>query len=163
MAVSAGFSQDLEKKKNYRNRVVRRKSKNLLHEVEDHSLHELGPTESITPRSFSGIGLSKKTVRKIGIVYLREKIPTKKERRENRGETRREQKQRLALICVERIVALERDSDSIEAKKIIDPLRFGDGRLWEFLSDYPDLESSAEVKNRPASKGAAANLTIRPN
>jgi hypothetical protein len=90
MAVSAGFSQDLEKKKNYRNRVVRRKSKNLLHEVEGHSLHELGPTESITPRSFFGIGLKKKTVRKIGIVYLREKIPTKKKNEERTEERRGE-------------------------------------------------------------------------
>jgi hypothetical protein len=138
VAVSTGFSQDLEKKKNYRNRVVRRKSKNPLHEVEGHSLHELGPTEESFTSELFRKGLSKKTVRKIGIVYLREKIQTKKERRENRGETRREQKQRLALIYVERIVALERDSDSIEAKKIIDALRFGDGRLWEFLSDYPD-------------------------
>ena len=90
MAVSAGFSQDLEKKKNYRNRVVRRTSKNLLHEVAGHNLHELGPTEESFTSELFRKGLSKKTVRKIGIVYLREKIPTKKKNEERTEERRGE-------------------------------------------------------------------------
>jgi hypothetical protein len=133
-----GFRKTWKKKKNYRNRVVRRKSKNLLHEAEGRSLRELGPNEeSFTSERFRK-GLSKKTVHKSGIVNLREKIQTKKERSENRGETRKAFKERLAVIYAEGIVALERHPDSTEARKLMDGLRFGDCSLRDFLSDHPD-------------------------
>ncbi len=103
-----GFRKTWKKKKNYRNRVVRRKSKNLLHEMEGLSLNELGPVEeSFTVELFLK-GLSKKKVRKTGVVNLREKIQVKKQRRESREERRRERKERFAAMYTEGIAALRR-------------------------------------------------------
>jgi hypothetical protein len=133
-----GFRKTWKKKKNYRNRVVRRKSNDLLHQVKFHKLDELGPAaESLTSELFRK-GLSDKRVRKIGTVNLRDKIEKKKARRENREETSRERKRRLATIYAERIAALERNPDSAEARKLLAGLRQGDGRLWVFLQDNPD-------------------------
>ena len=136
-----GFRKTWKKKKNYRNRVVRRKSKNLLHEVEGLSLTELGRVEESFTAELFRKGLTKKKVRKTGVVNLREKIQKKKDRRENRGETRRERKERFAAIYTEGIIALERNPDSEAARKLLDGLRLGDGRLWIFLRDNPEWKA----------------------
>ncbi len=62
-----GFRKTWKKKKNYRNRVVRRKSKNLLHEVEWLSLNELGPVEESFTAELFRKGLTKNKVRKTGV------------------------------------------------------------------------------------------------
>ncbi len=141
-----GFRKTWKKKKNYRNRVVRRKSKNLLHEVEGLSLNELGPVEESFTAGLFRKGLTKKKVRKTGVVNLREKIQKKKDRRENREETRRERKERFAAIYTEGIIALERSPDSEAARKLLDGLRFGDGRLWDFLRDNPEWKARLRTR-----------------
>jgi hypothetical protein len=102
--------------------VVRRKSKSFLHRVENDSVHELSPAqESLTSELFRK-GLSKKRVRKTGVVDLREKIQVKKDRRESRAETTRERQVRLAAeyaAYAAGIVAFERDPDSAEAQKLV--------------------------------------------
>jgi hypothetical protein len=133
-----GFRKTWKKKKNYRNRVVRRKSKNLLHEAEGLSLNELGPVEESLTAELFRKGLTKKKVRKTGVVNLREKIQKKRDRRQNREETRRERKEQLAAIYTEGVIALERNPDSEAARKLLDGLRSGDGRLWTFLGDNPE-------------------------
>jgi hypothetical protein len=141
-----GFRNTWKKKKNYRNRVVRRKAKNLLHGVEGLSLNELGPTEESFTSELFRKGLSKKKVRKTGVVNLRAKIQAKRDRRENRGETRRERKERFGAIYAEGITALERNPSSSAARKLMDGLRFGDGRLWDFLRDHPDWRVRLRTK-----------------
>jgi hypothetical protein len=72
-----GFQKSWKKKKNRVNRVVRRKSKVLLHSIEGLSYTELSPEqESFTDQLFRK-GLSKKKLRKIGVVSLREKVEQK--------------------------------------------------------------------------------------
>ncbi len=72
-----GFQKSWKKKKNRVNRVVRRKSKALLHSIEGQSYTELSPEqESFTDQLFRK-GLSKKKLRKIGVVSLREKVEQK--------------------------------------------------------------------------------------
>lgn len=141
-----GFRKTWKKKKNYRNRVVRRKSKNLLHEVEGLSMKELGPVEESFTAELFRKGLSKKKVRKTGVVNLRKKIQLKKDRRENRVETRRERKERLAAIYAEGIVALERSPESAAARKLLDGLRFGDASLWRFLRDNPEWQARLQTR-----------------
>ena len=76
-----GFRKTWKKKKSHVNRVIRRKSRNLLHEVEKLAHKELGPDqESLTAELFRK-GLSRKRLRKVGVVSLREKIERKKEYR----------------------------------------------------------------------------------
>jgi hypothetical protein len=133
-----GFRKTWKKKKNYQNRVVRRKSKNLLHEVQGLSLNELGPVEESLTAELFRKGLTKKKVRKAGVVNLREKIQKKKDRRENREETRRERKEQFAAIYTKGIIALERNMDGEAARALLDGLRGGDGRLWTFLGDNPE-------------------------
>jgi len=79
-------------------------------------------------------------------VNLREKIQKKMDRRENREETRRERKERFAAIYAEGIVALERNPDSEVARKLLDGLRFGDGRLWIFLRDNPKWKARLRTR-----------------
>ncbi len=141
-----GFRKTWKKKKNYRNRVVRRKSKNLLHAAEGLSLNELGPVEESFAAELFRKGLTKKKVRKTGVVNLREKIQKKKDRRENREETRRERKERFAAIYTEGIIALERSPDSEAARKLLDALRFGEGRLWVFLRDSPEWKARLRTR-----------------
>ena len=141
-----GFRKTWKKKKNYRNRVVRRKSKNLLHEVEGLSLNELGPVEESFTAELFRKGLTKKKVRKTGVVNLREKIRKKNDRRENRHETLRERKKRFAAIYTEGIIALERNLDSQPAQKLLDGLRIGDSRLWIFLRDNPEWEGRLRTR-----------------
>jgi hypothetical protein len=81
-----GFRKTWKKKKNHRNRVVRRKSKNLLHEAEGLSLNELGPVEESLTAELFRKGLTKKKVRKTGVVNLREKIRKKRYERKENGE-----------------------------------------------------------------------------
>jgi hypothetical protein len=141
-----GFRKTWKKKKNYGNRVVRRKSKNLLHNVEGLSLNELGPVEESFTAELFRKGLSRKKVRETGVVNLRQKIQVKKERRESREETRRGRKEKFAALCTQGIAALERNPDSATARKILDGLRFGDGHLWEFLRDHPDWRMRLRTK-----------------
>lgn len=76
-----GFRKTWKKKKSHVNRVVRRKSKNLLHQVEKASYEKLGPEdESLTAELFRK-GLSRKKLRKVGVVSLQEKIERKREYR----------------------------------------------------------------------------------
>jgi hypothetical protein len=78
-----GFQKSWKKKKNRVNRVVRRKSKALLHGIEGLSHTELSPEqESFTDQLFRK-GLSKKKLRKIGVVKLREKVEQKIADRQN--------------------------------------------------------------------------------
>jgi hypothetical protein len=144
-----GFRKTWKKKKNYRNRVVRRKAKDLLHVVEGHSLRELGPDEESLTAELFRKGLSKKKVRKLGVVNLREKIQNKKERRQGR-ETDRERKERLAVIYAEGIVALERDPASQEARNLMNDL--GNMRLWVFLRDHPDWKVRLQTRIDQLSK-----------
>lgn len=78
-----GFRKTWKKKKNYANRVVRRKSKDLLHEVEKFSPEQLGPEKECLTSGLFRTGLSRKRLNKVGVVSLREKIKDKKERRES--------------------------------------------------------------------------------
>jgi hypothetical protein len=135
-----------KKKKNRGNRVVRRKSKNLLHEVEDLNLNELGSIEESFSAELFRKGLSREKLRKTGVVNLREKIRVKRDRQENRGETQREREQRLKAIYTEGIVALERNPDSAVARKLMDELRSGDGHLLQFLRDHPDWGVRLQTK-----------------
>jgi hypothetical protein len=78
-----GFQKSWKKKKNRVNRVVRRKSKALLHSIEKLSYTELSPEqESFTEQLFRK-GLSKKKLRKTGVVSLREKVEQKMADRKN--------------------------------------------------------------------------------
>jgi hypothetical protein len=78
-----GFQKSWKKKKNRVNRVVRRKSKDLLHSVEGLSYTELSPEqESFTDQLFRK-GLDKKKLRKIGVVSLQEKVEQKMADRQN--------------------------------------------------------------------------------
>jgi hypothetical protein len=71
------FQKSWKKKKNRVNRVVRRKSKALLHSIEGLSYTELSPEqESFTDQLFRK-GLSKKKLSKTGVVNLREKVEQK--------------------------------------------------------------------------------------
>lgn len=133
-----GFRKTWKKKKNYRNRVVRRKAKSLLHGVEGLSLHELGPDkESLTAELFRK-GLSKKKFRKTGVVNLREKIQRKKERLEARKETKQERRDRLAIFYMAGVVALERNPESSEARNLLNHLHMGSASVSLFLRDHPD-------------------------
>jgi hypothetical protein len=77
-----GFRKSWKKKKNNLNRVLRRKSKGLLHSVEGRSVEELGPEEeSLTSKLFEK-GLLRKRIKKIGVVTIGEKVKIKKEKRE---------------------------------------------------------------------------------
>jgi len=78
-----GFQKSWKKKKKRVNRVVRRKSKALLHSVEGRSYTELSPEQdSFTDQLFRK-GLSKKKLRKVGVVRLREKVTQKIADRKN--------------------------------------------------------------------------------
>ena len=78
-----GFQKSWKKKKNRVNRGVRRKSKALLHSIEGLGYTELSPEqESFTDQLFRK-GLSKKKLRKIGVVSLREKVEQKIADRKN--------------------------------------------------------------------------------
>ena len=78
-----GFRKTWKKKKSRGNRVIRRKSRKLLHEVEKLAHKELGPDqESLTAELFRK-GLSRQKLRKGGVVNLGEKIDRKKEYRES--------------------------------------------------------------------------------
>jgi hypothetical protein len=78
-----GFRKTWKKKKNQINRVIRRKSKSLLHPVGNSTHDHLAPEkESLTAELFRK-GLSRKKLRKTGVVNLREKIENKRERRES--------------------------------------------------------------------------------
>lgn len=80
-----GFQKSWKKKKNRVNRVVRRKSKALLHSVEGLSHTELSPEqESFTDQLFRK-GLNKKKLRKVGVVSLREKVEEKIADRKDRS------------------------------------------------------------------------------
>ena len=70
-----------EKKKSQVNRVVRRKSKNLLHQVENSSYEKLGPEEESLTAELFRMGLSRKKLLKVGVVSLQEKIERKREYR----------------------------------------------------------------------------------
>jgi hypothetical protein len=78
-----GFRKTWKKKKNHLNRVVRRKAKNLLHAVEGSAFESLGPDEESLTAEFFRKGLSRKRLRKSGVVNVREKIERKTERRES--------------------------------------------------------------------------------
>lgn len=141
-----GFRKTWKKKKNYKNRVVRRKAKSLLHTVEGHSLDDLGPEgDSFTSELFRK-GLSKKKLRKTGVGNLREKIQTKKDTQESRGGRRRKRKERFSAIYVEGIEALERDPGNPRARRLTDALRAGDFSLWDFLTDHPDWNARLRRK-----------------
>jgi hypothetical protein len=73
-----GFRKSWKKKKNRVNRVVRRKSKALLHSIEELSYTE---QESFTEQLFRKV--SKKKLRKMGVVSLREKVEQKIADRKN--------------------------------------------------------------------------------
>lgn len=81
-----GFKKSWKKKKNRVNRVVRRKSKALLHSIDGLGYNELSPEqESFTERLFRK-GLSKRKLRKTGVVSLREKVEQKiTDRRDHSG------------------------------------------------------------------------------
>src|SRR6516164_7479046 len=76
-----GFRKTWKKKKNHVNRVVRRKSKNLLHAVEKSSYEHSSPEEESLTAELFRKGLSRKKLRKVGVVTLREKVEQKKDRR----------------------------------------------------------------------------------
>ena len=78
-----GFPKSWKKKKNRVNRVVRRKSKALLHSIEGLSYTELSPEQESLTDQFFRKGLSKKKLRKIGVVSLREKVEQKIADRKN--------------------------------------------------------------------------------
>jgi hypothetical protein len=78
-----GFRKTWKKKKSHVNRVVRRKSRNLLHQVEKRSCEKLGPEEESLTAELFRKGLSRKKLRKIGVVSLQEKIDRKREYRES--------------------------------------------------------------------------------
>jgi hypothetical protein len=72
-----GFPKSWKKKKNRVNRIVRRKSKALLHSIEGLSYSELSPEqESFTGQLFRK-SLSKKKLLKLGVVSLRERVKQK--------------------------------------------------------------------------------------
>lgn len=72
-----GFRKTWKKKKRNVNRVVRRKSKTLLHSVEGRGLDDLTPEqESFTDQLFRK-GLSKKKLFKTGVVSLKQKVEQK--------------------------------------------------------------------------------------
>jgi hypothetical protein len=76
-----GFRKSWKKKKNHVNRVVRRKSENLLHQVEKSSYEKLGPEEESLTAELFRKGLGRKKLRKTGVVSLQEKINRKREYR----------------------------------------------------------------------------------
>jgi hypothetical protein len=78
-----GFRKTWKKKKNYVNRVLRRKSKGLLHEVEKSSHNP--EDDSFTAEAFRK-GLIRKRVRKTGVVTVREKVEKKRDHREGRSD-----------------------------------------------------------------------------
>jgi len=141
-----GFRKTWKKKKNYGNRVVRRKSKNLLHEVEGLSLNELGPIEESFTAELFRKGLSRKKVRKTGVVNLRKKIQAKREQREGREERRSKRKEIFTAMYTEGIAALERNPGSANAQRILEGLRSGDYSLWEFLRNNPDWRMRLRTK-----------------
>ncbi len=136
-------------KKNYGNRVVRRKSKNLLHEVEGLSLNELGPIEESFTAELFRKGMSRKKVRKTGVVNLREKIQVKKEQREGREERRGKRKEILTAMYTEDIAALERNPSSANAQRILEGLRSGDFSAH----GYPVEECREPNQRRSQSSG----------
>jgi len=74
-----GFRKGWKKKKSHVNRVVRRKSKNLLHQVKRSSYEKLGPEEESLTAELFRKGISRKKLRKVGVGNLREKIELKRE------------------------------------------------------------------------------------
>jgi len=139
-----GFRKTWKKKKNYRNRVVRRQAKNILHAVQGQSLEEFGPQEELTSELFRK-GLDRKRLYKDGVVNLREKVAAKKEGREGRRETR-ERKERRAAEYVAGIVAFERDPSSAEAQTLVRNINMGLANLWDFLRDHPDWKMRLQAK-----------------
>jgi hypothetical protein len=75
------FRKSWKKKKNHVNRVVRRKSKNLLQQVEKSSYEKFGPEEESLTAELFRKGLGRKKLRKTGVVSLQEKINRKREYR----------------------------------------------------------------------------------
>lgn len=141
-----GFRKTWKKKKNYRNRVVRRKAKNLLHTVQCHSLGEFGPDEESLTSELFRKGLSQKKLYKDGVVSLREKVEAKKERREGNRLTRGEHKERLAVEYAASVVAFERNPHSVEAQKLVRNLNTGLASLWDFLREHPDWKMRLRAK-----------------
>ena len=77
------FRKGWNKKKKNANRVIRRKSKGLLHAVQNSTCEDLGPEHECLTAELFRKGLSRKRLLKTGVVNLREKIKTKKEYRES--------------------------------------------------------------------------------
>jgi hypothetical protein len=132
-----GFRKTWKRKKSYRNRMVRRKAKSLLHTIEDYSLSQLGPEEESLTSELFRKGLGKKGVRKRGVLSLRRKVALKKEGRNSPGETRRERKERLAIEYAAAIVAFERAPSSAAAQKLVGDIKMGIGSLCDFLTGHP--------------------------
>lgn len=141
-----GFRKTWKKKKNYRNRVVRRKAKNLLGSIQDSSLDGLSPdAESLTSELFQK-GLTRMRLRKCGVVNLREKVDLKKQRRDAPKETNKARKKQLAIEYAAGILAFERDPHGAEAQKLLRNLEMGRGSLFTFLREHPDEEIKLRAK-----------------
>ncbi len=141
-----GFRKTWKKKKNYRNRVVRRKSKHLLSEVADFSLSELTQAEDSFTSELLRKGLTKKKVYKTGVVNLREKIRRKKERREGAHGARLAHERRLFAHYRDGIIAFESDPLSKAAQMLRLSLRSGDSNLRTFLESNPEWKSRLRTK-----------------
>jgi len=131
-----GFRKTWKKKKNHFNRVVRRKAKNLLHAVEGSAFESLGPEEESLTAELFRKGLSRKRLRKTGVVSVREKIERKTEHRESFNLKARSHAARAAGF--RRLVTRLIEDTEYSEKNLLEITRAArSGRFQNFLDEEP--------------------------
>lgn len=140
------FRKTWKKKKSRINRVVRRKSKDLLHVAEGRSLNQMGPQEERLSSELFRLGLTKKKLRKDGVVSLQDKVRIKNEIRQRRGKQRRELRQQMLAIFKEGIRDLERGEDTRAAQLLLLGLNSGSLMLRTFFDEHPAWRQRLRMK-----------------